>query len=107
VFQDGRFQQRLDYLGNKIQPQSDAGVYGLNMRAACAGKVWSGLMRQAVEFAGRIPQRVILIDGTILTELMIEHRLSVLLGRMLEFKHLYEDFIFRRMPGDEAVRPTG
>lgn len=47
---------------------------------------------QAVEFASRIPQRVILIDGHRLTELMVEHGVGVRSSRVLEFKRLDEDF---------------
>ena len=47
---------------------------------------------QATEFASRIPQRVILIDGKRLTELMIEHSVGVRSNRILEFKRLDEDF---------------
>ena len=47
---------------------------------------------QATEFAARIPQRVILIDGIRLTELMIEHSVGVRSSRILEFKRLDEDF---------------
>jgi restriction system protein len=47
---------------------------------------------QAVEFASRIPQRVILIDGKRLTELMVEHGVGVRSSRVLEFKRLDEDF---------------
>jgi restriction system protein len=47
---------------------------------------------QAFEFTSRIPQRVILIDGRRLTELMIEHGVAVRSGRVLEFKRLDEDF---------------
>jgi len=46
----------------------------------------------AVEFAARIPQRVILIDGERLTRLMIEHGVGVRTSRVLEFKRLDEDF---------------
>jgi restriction system protein len=46
----------------------------------------------AVEFASRIPQRIILIDGNRLAELMIEHSVGVRLSRKLEFKRLDEDF---------------
>lgn len=46
----------------------------------------------AVEFAARIPQRVILIDGERLTRLMIEHGVGVRSSRVLEFKRLDEDF---------------
>jgi restriction system protein len=47
---------------------------------------------QAVEFAARIPQRVILIDGKRLTEVMIKHSVDVRSSRVLEFKRLDEDF---------------
>jgi restriction system protein len=47
---------------------------------------------QAIEFASRIPQRIILIDGKRLTELMIEHSVGVRSSRVLEFKRLDEDF---------------
>jgi len=47
---------------------------------------------QAAEFASRIPQRVILIDGRRLTELMVEHGVGVRSSRVLEFKRLDEDF---------------
>ena len=47
---------------------------------------------QAIEFAARIPQRVILIDGKRLTELMVEHGVGVRSSRVLEFKRIDEDF---------------
>jgi restriction system protein len=47
---------------------------------------------QASEFASKIPQRVILIDGRRLTELMIEHTVGVRSSRVIEFKRLDEDF---------------
>lgn len=47
---------------------------------------------QAIEFASRIPQRVILIDGQRLTELMIAHSVGLRSSRVLEFKRLDEDF---------------
>ena len=46
----------------------------------------------AVEFATRIPQRVILLDGNDLTGLMVEHGVGVRSSRVLEFKRLDEDF---------------
>jgi len=46
----------------------------------------------AIEFASRIPQRVILINGKRLAELMIEHSVGVRSSRVLEFKRLDEDF---------------
>ena len=47
---------------------------------------------QAIEFASKIPQRVVLIDGKRLTELMIEHTVGVRSSRVLEFKRVDEDF---------------
>lgn len=47
---------------------------------------------QAMEFVSRIPQRVVLIDGRRLTELMVEHGVGVRSSRVLEFKRLDEDF---------------
>lgn len=52
----------------------------------------STFSQQAIEFASRIPQRVILIDGKRLTELMVEHGVGVRSSRVLEFKRLDEDF---------------
>lgn len=52
----------------------------------------SGFSSQAVEFAARVPQRIILIDGRRLSELMIEHGVGVRTSRVLEFKRLDEDF---------------
>jgi restriction system protein len=47
---------------------------------------------QAVDFVSRIPQRVVLIDGKRLAELMIEHGVGVRPGRTMEIKRLDEDF---------------
>jgi len=47
---------------------------------------------QAIEFAERIPQRIILIDGRRLAELMIEHGVGVRSSRVIEFKRIDEDF---------------
>lgn len=52
----------------------------------------SAFSPQAIEFVSKIPQRVILIDGKRLTELMIEHTVGVRSSRVLEFKRLDEDF---------------
>jgi restriction system protein len=52
----------------------------------------SAFSQQAIDFAARIPQRVILIDGKRLTELMTEHGVGVRTSRVLEFKRLDEDF---------------
>ncbi len=47
---------------------------------------------QANDFVARIPQRVVLVDGKRLTELMIEHGVGVRSSRVLEFKRIDEDF---------------
>jgi restriction system protein len=52
----------------------------------------SGFSQQAIEFAKHLPQRIILIDGDRLAELMIEHDIGVRLNRAVEFKRIDEDF---------------
>lgn len=47
---------------------------------------------QAVEFARHLPQRVILIDGSRLADLMMEHNVGVRVSRTIEFKRVDEDF---------------
>ena len=47
---------------------------------------------RAIEYAAHIPQRVVLIDGKRLAELMIQHGVGVRSSRTLEFKRLDEDF---------------
>jgi restriction system protein len=47
---------------------------------------------EAAEFARHLQQRVILIGGRRLTELMIEHSVGVRLNRAIEFKKLDEDY---------------
>ncbi len=47
---------------------------------------------EAIEFARHLQQRVILIDGRRLTELMIEHGVGVRLNRAIEFKKIDEDY---------------
>lgn len=46
----------------------------------------------AKDFVKNLPQRVVLIDGRTLAELMIEHRVGVRTSRSIEFKRLDEDF---------------
>jgi hypothetical protein len=52
----------------------------------------SSFSHMALEFVRHLSQRVILIDGEKLTELMIEHNVGVRLNRAIEFKRLDEDF---------------
>jgi restriction system protein len=47
---------------------------------------------QAVEFARHLSQRIILIDGQRLADLMIEHNVGVRVSRSVEFKRIDEDF---------------
>lgn len=52
----------------------------------------STFSQNAVDYARHLAQRVILIDGERLTELMIEHNVGVRLTRAVEFKRIDEDF---------------
>src|SRR5262245_20656689 len=52
----------------------------------------SAFSQQALDFVRHLPQRVILVDGQKLTDLMIEHNVGVRLSRSVEFKRLDEDF---------------
>jgi restriction system protein len=47
---------------------------------------------QAREFVQHLPQRIILLDGPSLAELMVEHGVGVRTSRAIEFKRLDEDF---------------
>ena len=46
----------------------------------------------AIEYVRHLQQRVVLIDGSRLTELMIEHNVGVRLSRSVAIKRLDEDF---------------
>lgn len=52
----------------------------------------SNFSQQAIEFAKNLTQRVILIDGDRLTDLMIEHDIGVRVSRAIQFKRIDEDF---------------
>lgn len=52
----------------------------------------SSFSAQATEFVLRIPQRVVLINGKRLTELMVTYGVGVRPSRTVEFKRLDEDF---------------
>ena len=52
----------------------------------------SGFSQHAVDFVRHLSQRVILIDGQRLANLMIEHNVGVRVSRTVEFKRLDEDF---------------
>lgn len=47
---------------------------------------------QARDFVKHLSQRVILIDGQSLADLMIEHEVGVRTSRAIKFKRLDEDF---------------
>jgi len=52
----------------------------------------SSFTPQATEFVRHLPQRIVLIDGERLADLMIEHNIGVRLNRAVEFKRIDEDF---------------
>lgn len=52
----------------------------------------SSFSKQAREFAHGIPQRIILIDGEMLTALMLENNVGVRVQRTLDLKKIDEDF---------------
>ena len=52
----------------------------------------SNFSREAIEYARRLPQRVILIGGQRLTEMIIEQGVGVRLKRAVEFKQIDENF---------------
>jgi len=52
----------------------------------------STFSQQAIDFAKNLTQRIILIDGERLTDLMIEHDIGVRVSRAIQFKRIDEDF---------------
>ena len=52
----------------------------------------STFSKQALDYAKGLQQRVILIDGSRLTELMVEFGVGVRASRIIEVKRLDEDF---------------
>jgi restriction system protein len=52
----------------------------------------SSFSSQASDFVRNLSQRVILIDGQRLTDLMIEHNVGVRIARTVEYKRIDEDF---------------
>jgi len=52
----------------------------------------SAFSKQALDYAKSLQQRVILIDGARLTELMVEFGVGVRISRVIEVKRLDEDF---------------
>ena len=47
---------------------------------------------EAIQYAQHLSQRVILIDGQRLAELMVEHSVGVQLNRVVEFKQIDENY---------------
>jgi len=52
----------------------------------------SGFSRGAFEYAHNLPQRVILIDGNRLADLMIEHGVGTRFQQTIQIQRLDEDF---------------
>lgn len=52
----------------------------------------SSFSAPAVDFVRHLPQRIVLIDGDRLADLMIEHGVGVRIARTVEVKRLDEDF---------------
>ena len=52
----------------------------------------SNFSQHAIDFVHRLPQRVILLDGLRLADLMIEHNVGVRTNQTIEVKRLDEDF---------------
>lgn len=52
----------------------------------------STFSQQAIEFTRHLSQRIILIDGQDLANLMIEYNVGVRLNRSVDFKRVDEDF---------------
>jgi restriction system protein len=81
--------------GNTVQrPEIQAFVGSLVGFGATKGVfvTTSAYSSGAREYVRHLPQRVILIDGSRLTELMIEHGVGVRTSRVISIKRLDEDF---------------
>ena len=80
--------------GSIGRPEVQAFVGSLVGRAATKGVfvTTSTFSPHAIEYAKNLPQRVILIDGQRLTDLMIEHDVGVRVIRAIQFKRIDEDF---------------
>jgi restriction system protein len=76
------------------RPQVQGFVGSLVGRAATKGVfvTTSTFSQQAIEYAKNLPQRVILIDGQRLTDLMIEHDVGLRVIRAIQFKRIDEDY---------------
>jgi len=76
------------------RPDVQAFVGSLVGRGATKGVfvTTSSFSQQAKDFVQHLAQRVILIDGQRLADLMIERNVDVRISRAVEFKRLDEDF---------------
>ncbi|MBN8544246.1 MAG: restriction endonuclease [Alphaproteobacteria bacterium] len=52
----------------------------------------SGFINTAIAYAKQVPQKVILIDGEKLTDLMVKHNIGVALSHAYEVKHIDSDY---------------
>jgi restriction system protein len=92
---DRVYVQAKRYSGNSVgRPDVQAFLGSLVGLGASKGVfvTTSSFSTQARDFARHLPQRVILIDGEQLTELMVEHGVGVRTSRAISFKRLDEDF---------------
>lgn len=81
--------------GNSVgRPDVQAFVGSLVGRAATKGVfvTTSSFSHQTLEFVRHLPQRIILIDGQRLADLMIEYNVGARVSRVIEFKRFDEDF---------------
>ena len=58
----------------------------------CSSDLTCTFSTHAVDYVRHLPQRVILIDGERLSELMIEHGVGVRVSRTITVKRVDEDF---------------
>lgn len=82
-------------LGNSVHRPEVQGFVGSLVGLGASKGVFvttSTFTSGAREYAARLPQRIVLIDGKRLAELMIEHSVGVRTSRAIEFKRLDEDF---------------
>ena len=81
--------------GNTIGRPDEQGFVGSLVGLGATKGVFvttSGFSSQARDYVRALPQRVVLIDGQELADLMIEHSVGVRVARIVEFKRLDEDF---------------
>lgn len=93
---DRVYVQAKRYAENNAVGRSDVQAFVGSLVGLGASKgvfvTTSTFSSHARDFVKHLSQRVILIDGSQLTDLMIEHNVGVRLSRAIEFKRLDEDF---------------